>query len=119
MNAILNYAYAILESQVRIEVVAAGFDPSIGFLHANGPNRPAFVLDLMEPLWPIVDRKALEFVQAHTLHPADFTIRSDGVCRLNPEMARNIVRITGDHSSTSFESVIARHRSNVKASLHE
>ena len=90
LNAILNYAYAVLESQVRIEVVAAGFDPSIGFLHASGPGRPAFVLDLMEPLRPIVDRNVLEFVQAHTFHPADFTIRSDGVCRLNPEMARHV-----------------------------
>src|SRR5262249_42043803 len=79
VNAILNYAYAVLESQLRIQVVAAGFDPTIGFLHAVGPDRPAFVLDLMEPLRPVVDRKVLEFVQAHTFHPADFTIRADGV----------------------------------------
>jgi CRISPR-associated protein Cas1 len=46
----------------------------------------------MEPQRPIVDRKVLEFVQAHTFHPADFTIQSDGVCRLNPEMAREVVR---------------------------
>ena len=92
LNAILNYAYAVLESQARIEVVAAGFDPSIGFLHASGLGRPAFVLDLMEPLRPLVDRKVLEFVQGHTFHPADFTIRSDGVCRLNPEMARNVTK---------------------------
>jgi CRISPR-associated protein Cas1 len=50
----------------------------------------------MEPRRPIVDRKVLEFVQEHTFHPADFTIRSDGVCRLNPEMARRVVRLTGD-----------------------
>lgn len=73
-------------------MVAAGFDPSIGFLHASGLGRPAFVLDLMEPLRPLVDRKVLEFVQGHTFHPADFTIRSDGVCRLNPEMARNVTK---------------------------
>jgi hypothetical protein len=36
------------------------------------------VLDLRLPLRPLADRKALEFVQAHTFHPADFTIRSDG-----------------------------------------
>jgi hypothetical protein len=33
----------------------------------------------------------LEFVKANPLHPADFTIRPDGACRLNPEMARRIV----------------------------
>ena len=52
------------------------------------------MLDLMEPLRPIADRKVLEFVQAHAFHPADFTIRSDGVCRLNPEMAKHVVRFT-------------------------
>jgi CRISPR-associated protein Cas1 len=51
------------------------------------------VCDLMEPLRPVVDRTVLEFVQAHAFHRADFTIRSDGVCRLNPDMARHIVRL--------------------------
>jgi hypothetical protein len=45
---------------------------------------------------PIVDRKVLEFVQSHTLHPADFTIRNDGVCRLSPEMAKCVFRIVED-----------------------
>ena len=93
VNAMLNYAYAILQSQVQIDIISAGYDPMIGFLHAPGPERPSFVFDLMEPIRPIVDRKILEFVQGHTFHPADFTIRSDGVCRLNPELARNVARI--------------------------
>jgi len=91
VNAILNYAYAILESQVRIQVTAAGFDPTIGFLHSGHGGRSDFVLDLMEPQRPIFDRMVLEFVQAHAFHPADFTIRSDGVCRLNTQMAGAIV----------------------------
>jgi CRISPR-associated endonuclease Cas1 len=95
VNAILNYAYAILESQVRIQVTAAGFDPTIGFLHSGRGGRADFVLDLMEPLRPKVDRKILEFVQAHTFHPADFTIRTDGVCRLNPEIAKMVVTLVG------------------------
>jgi CRISPR-associated endonuclease Cas1 len=91
MNAILNYAYAVLESQVRMQIAADGYDPTIGFLHTYNMERPALVFDLMEPLRPIVDRSVLEFVQSHTFHPADFTIRSDGVCRINPEMARHVV----------------------------
>jgi CRISP-associated protein Cas1 len=94
VNAILNYAYATLESQVRIQVTTAGFEPTIGFLHSGRRGRPDFVLDLMEPLRPIVDRNVLKFVQEHTFHPADFIIRSDGVCRLNPEMARHVTQLT-------------------------
>jgi hypothetical protein len=80
----------------RIQVTAAEFEQTIGFLHSGRRGRSDFVLDLMEPLRPVVDRRLLEFVQAHAFHPADFTIRSDGVCRLNPEMARHVVRQSGD-----------------------
>jgi CRISP-associated protein Cas1 len=82
VRAILNYAYAALESQVRIQIAAADYDRTIGLFHSGraGRGRHDFVLALMDPLRPIVDRKVFEFVQAHTLQPADFTIRSDGVC---------------------------------------
>jgi CRISPR-associated protein Cas1 len=103
VNAILNYAYAVLESQVRMQVVAEGYDPAIGFLHSHNPDRPALVFDLMEPLRPIVDRTVLNFVQQHTFHPADFTIRSGGVCRLNPKMARHVIR----QAAGGFENMIS------------
>lgn len=87
----LNYAYAVLESRVRSEIVAHGYDPAIGYLHSFDKNRAALVFDLMEPLRPVSDRVVLEFVGDHTFEPADFTIRSDGVCRLNPELAKRMV----------------------------
>jgi CRISP-associated protein Cas1 len=99
VNAMLNYAYAILESQVRMQIAAQGLDPMIGYLHTSTPERQALVFDLMEPQRPIVDRKVLEFVQAHTFHPADFTMRNDGVCRLNPEMARCLIRLPNLNSA--------------------
>jgi CRISP-associated protein Cas1 len=49
------------------------------------------VSDLMEPERPRVDRKVLDFVKSNVFEPADFVIRSDGVCRINPEMARTVV----------------------------
>ena len=55
--------------------------------------RLKFIFDLMEPERPKVDRAVLGFVTAHVYDPADFVIRADGVCRLNPEMARMVVRI--------------------------
>jgi hypothetical protein len=45
----------------------------------------------MEPERPKVDRAVLDFVKGHVFDPADFIIRADGVCRLNPEMARMVV----------------------------
>jgi len=52
---------------------------------------PAFVFDLMEPERPKVDRAVLAFMNSEPLHPADFTIRADGVVGLNPELARTVV----------------------------
>jgi CRISPR-associated endonuclease Cas1 len=94
VNAILNYAYGILESHVKIQTVSQGYDPTIGFLHGFARHRPALLFDLMEPLRPIVDRTVLEFVQKHTFQRADFTLRTDGICRLNPTLAKHITSLT-------------------------
>lgn len=91
VNAMLNYAYAVLESQIRIKTISEGYDPTLGIMHHGRDRSSKFVFDLMEPERPQVDRKVLEFVKSNTFDPADFTIRYDGVCRLNPEMARMIV----------------------------
>jgi CRISP-associated protein Cas1 len=91
INAMLNYAYGVLESETRIRAVAEGYDPARGIMHDRQSSDAGFIFDLMEPERPQIDRVVLEFVRAHALHPADFTIRADGVCRLNPEMARRLV----------------------------
>ena len=45
---------------------------------------------MMEPERLKVDRAALGFLKPEALHPADFTIREDGVVTLNPELARRV-----------------------------
>jgi CRISPR-associated endonuclease Cas1 len=72
VNAMLNYGYAVLESRVRTAVVAIGLDPTIGFMHAAGEGRSALVLDLIEPMRPIVDRAVLGMTIAQAFYPADF-----------------------------------------------
>jgi hypothetical protein len=37
-----------------------------------------------------VDRAVFDFVKATIFDPADFSIRSDGVVRLNPQLARHV-----------------------------
>jgi hypothetical protein len=56
----------------------------------------AYVFDITEPMRPVVDRAVLGFLKAHTLHAADFVIRSDGVCRFNPEMGRCVVGVVAE-----------------------
>jgi CRISP-associated protein Cas1 len=90
VNAILNYAYAALQSQVQIRLVAEGYDPMLGIMHSDRDDAAAFVFDMMEPERPKVDRAVLGFLKSEALHPADFTIREDGVVKLNPELAKRV-----------------------------
>jgi CRISP-associated protein Cas1 len=90
VNAILNYAYAVLQSQVQIKAVADGYDPMLGIMHYDREGAPAFIFDMMEPERPKVDRAVLSFLKSQALHPADFTMREDGVVRINSELARRV-----------------------------
>jgi CRISPR-associated protein Cas1 len=93
VNAILNYAYAVLQSQVQIGLVAEGYDPMLGIMHSDRDDAAAFVFDMMEPDRPKVDRAVLGFLKSETLHPADFMMREDGVVRLHPEFARHVAKL--------------------------
>lgn len=93
VNAILNYAYAVLESQLRIKAVADGYDPTLGIMHFGGNGSSAFIFDIMEPERSKTDLEVLKFLKSNTFHPADFILRRDGVCRLNPQLAKNIAEI--------------------------
>ena len=93
INAMLNYGYSVLESEVRIAVVQAGLDPEIGYLHSNRKGRLSLVYDLMEPMRPVVDRAVLTFVNEQTFAPTDFTLSERGVCRLHPQLARRLVEV--------------------------
>lgn len=110
VNAMLNYAYAVLEHQVRAQIVGAGLDPTIGFLHGAYRDKATLVYDVMEPLRPIVDSKILGFVFKNVFGPADFTLTQQGVCRLNPQLARHIVRLV-DVEAEAGETVQAVRRS--------
>ena len=71
VNAMLNYAYAILHSQVQTELVAAGYDPARGVMHESRLDSRAFVLDMIEPRRPFVDAAILKFVAANAFFGAD------------------------------------------------
>lgn len=102
MNAMLNYAYAVLESQVRVDVLASGYDPNAGFLHSGYGGSPALVLDLMEPLRPVVDAAILKFTFAQTFSGVDFILRPDGVVRLNPQLARRVAQVAAIDSKAAI-----------------
>lgn len=92
INAMLNYGYGILKIELRNQVIGAGLDPSIGIMHGNFRSDIPLVLDLMEPMRPAVDRAILAFALSNVFTPEDFTINQVGGCRINPQMAKQIVK---------------------------
>jgi CRISPR-associated endonuclease Cas1 len=81
-NAILNYLYAILETEARLAVAALGLDPGVGVMHADKPNRDSLAFDLMEPVRPQVDAYLLDWISREPLRREWFFEQPDGNCRL-------------------------------------
>lgn len=102
LNAMLNYAYAVLQAQMQIEAVSEGYDPTLGVMHTSFDGSPALVLDLMEPRRPKVDAAVLRFALSEAFRPVDFVIRSDGTVRLIPQLAKRMCHIA---SSDSIDTV--------------
>lgn len=113
----LNYGYAVLESQVRIAIAEAGLDPTIGYLHICQPGRQALVYDLMEPYRPIVDREVLSLIERQVFTPRDFVMDAKGVCRLHPDLARRLaIQHLPETNATQFlELLVANVRRELQA----
>jgi CRISPR-associated endonuclease Cas1 len=86
-NAILNYLYALLESEARLAAAALGLDPGLGVLHVDAPNRDSLALDLLEPVRPQVDAYLLDWITRQPLRREWFFEQRDGNCRLMATLA--------------------------------
>lgn len=91
VNAILNYAYGMLELRTHIQAIPDGYDPTRGIVHGDhASGQDTFVLDLMEPGRPVAERRVLELLGEHEFAKADFVVTSNGTCRLGRELARYV-----------------------------
>lgn len=90
-NAMLNYLYAMLESECRLAAAALGLDPGLGFMHVDSRSRDSLACDLMEPVRPQVDAYVLDWISREPLHREWFFEQRDGNCRL---MGSFVVRLS-------------------------
>jgi CRISPR-associated protein Cas1 len=84
-NALVNYAYGILYSQVESALIKAGIDPFIGFFHRDEHNRPVLVYDVIERFRPWADyvvislcRQAVIFVDFFDVEEGGFWLNEQG-----------------------------------------
>src|SRR5437660_2343996 len=81
-NAILNYLYAVLESEARLAAAALGLDPGLGVLHVDAQARDSLACDLMEAARPQVDAYLVDWITRQPLKREWFFEQRDGNCRL-------------------------------------
>lgn len=101
-NAMLNYLYALLESEARLAAAALGLDPGIGFLHVDTDARDSLACDLMEAGRPQVDAFLLDWIIKQPLRREWFFEQRDGSCRL---MAPFAVKLSG--SGPAWRQILA------------
>lgn len=98
INAILNYAYAVLRAIVARSIAACGLHPSVGIHHHNRYSMFPLADDLMEPFRPLLDLE----VASHLAHFGEQE-------RLTPKIKRAILEVVlgkfecGNEKRTLFD----------------
>ena len=67
-------------------------DPSLGILHTDKRYRGSLAADLMEAGRPAADELVLELLGDRELRRGDVYETREGVCRLGPELVRELAR---------------------------
>jgi len=89
-NALLNYAYALVESEALVACHEAGLDPALAMLHTDIDSRRSFVYDVMEPVRPIADRLVLNLCFTHAFRPGELWALRDGRCLLDQDLCAKL-----------------------------
>jgi CRISPR-associated endonuclease Cas1 len=90
LTAIQNYCLKLAQVETRNACLAVGLDPGLGIVHLDAAGRDSFVLDLMEPIRPAVDRFVLDLINRRAFTRGDFAEAADGYCRLMPIITQEL-----------------------------
>jgi CRISPR-associated protein Cas1 len=83
INALLSFGYTLLFADILSICNLVGFDPYIGFLHAEKYGRAALALDLMEEWRPaFIDLLVLSLINKKIIKVRDFQTELGGLFRL-------------------------------------
>lgn len=91
-NAMLNFAYAVLEAEVTIALASVGLDPGLGVVHTDAEGRNSFSLDVLEAVRPEADRVITEILSSRSFSHEDFVELVAGDVRLAPAIATELAQ---------------------------
>ncbi len=99
IQAMQNFAAAIVTARLTRAIIAWGFDPAFGYLHdGRKPGRLSLVWDAIEPLRPELVRAVFGYVETHEFERRDFIVflhktTREKTVRLAPALAKEIVAV--------------------------
>lgn len=89
-RAMMNYLYALLESESSLAARALGLDAAMGIFHLDQPRRESLSCDLMEPIRPRVDSYLLDLITSQPLKREWFFEEPNGNARLMASLAQRL-----------------------------
>jgi CRISPR-associated endonuclease Cas1 len=91
VHAVLNYCFALLQSETRLCLSALGLDPGLGIgLHTDTANRDSLALDVLEPIRPDIEMWLLNWISSEPLRRSDFFETGGGNCRLMSRLCKKL-----------------------------
>lgn len=117
VNALLSFFYALLVKDTTVAVLAAGFDPYLGFYHRPRFGRPALALDLAEEFRPLVaDSVVLMAINNGEIQAGDFIERA-GAVALTTTGRRKAVQTYERRMATELRHPLFGYRASYRRTL--
>jgi len=98
-NLCLNYAYGVVEGDVRKAINMVGLEPSVGFLHefTGSQTKESLVYDLQEPFRWLGDVTTIEAFESSALDMKDFYFTGDDYSyRIEIDAKRHFLELLKD-----------------------
>lgn len=100
INALFNYGFSVLESEIWKVVNTVGLEPYLGFIHKTHTDKAPLIYDLQEPFRWLVELVIVKILYKKMVTKSDFITTDEGNVRLKP----NTVKIVLDEIARQLSS---------------
>lgn len=117
INAMLNFAYSIIQALTLKHINYYGLLPEISFIHELSTTKHSLAFDLMEFLRPLADLAVIQTLQTKKLTWNDFVYSQLTTCRLMPNAQHLLLAHLQILLNTKVEGkqLETWHKENIKA----
>jgi hypothetical protein len=89
-NAVLNYLYGVLASELTIALTGVGLDAGLGIFHTDAARRASLTYDAMEAVRAGVDGWLVAWLAEASFSKRDFYEESDGTIRITRPLTSHL-----------------------------